>query len=174
MDENSKNQSKISKLVEAGAIKITAKNKDMLSPNQLKRYEAARKEQNIVYFKPKGTGGRFYEFDSETKAPVRKPPMVSGLGRTNGSREERIAEVAQEYRSKANKYKRNPKSESDSSPSGKAYSTELGISLPRRRPAPVATAEQMRALENIKKTKGSSDYRKGGMVLSTVDNRKNK
>ena len=98
--------------------------------------------------------------------------MVSGLGRTNGSREERIAEVAQEYRSKANEYKRNPRSESDSSPSGKAYSTELGMDLPRRRPAPVATAEQMRALENNKKNKGSSDFRKGGMVLSTVDRRK--
>ena len=172
MDENSKNQSKISKLVDKGAIKITGKNKDMLSPSQLKRYEAARQEQNIVYFKPKGIGGRFYEFDSETKAPVRKPPMVSGLGKTNGSREEHIAEVAQEYRSKANEYKRNPRSESDSSSSGKAYSTELGMDLPRRRPAPVATAKQMKALENIKKNKGSSDFRKGGMVLSTVDNRK--
>ena len=37
MDENNKNQSKISKLVDKGAIKITAKNKDMLSPSQLKR-----------------------------------------------------------------------------------------------------------------------------------------
>ena len=59
MDENSKNQSKISKLVDKGAIKITGKNKDMLSPSQLKRYEDARQEQNIVYFKPRGNGGRF-------------------------------------------------------------------------------------------------------------------
>ena len=172
MDENSKDQSKISKLVDKGAIKITAKNKDMLSPSQLKRYEDARQEQNIVYFKPKGSGGRFYEFDSETKAPVRRPSRVAGLGKTGESKAERIAEVAQENRSKANAYRRSPRSESDSSPSGKAYSTELGMDLPRRRPAPAATAEQMRALENSKKNKGSSDFRKGGMVLSTVDRRK--
>ena len=35
------------------------------------------------------------------------------------------------------------------------------------KPKPAATAEQMKKLEN-------KDYRAGGMVLSTVDNRKNK
>ena len=158
-----KNQARISRLVDKGAVKITAKNKKLLSPSQLKRYEEAKQEQNIVYLK----GKRLYEFDSETAKQVKPVGILKAGGARIRGGEEAVKELAREKRSKANLYQRDPKGPSDSSPSGKAYSTELGISLPRRRPSPPATAEQMRRMEN-------KDYRKGGMVISTVDNRRNK
>ena len=157
-----KNQAYISRLVDKGAIKITAKNKNLLSPRQLKRYEEAKEEQNIVYLK----GKKLLEFDSETAKQIKVGKLKAGGARMRGG-EDAVKELRQRIRSEANLHKRDPKGPSDSSPSGKAYSTELGISLPRRRPSPPATAEQMRRMEN-------KDYRKGGMVISTVDNRRNK
>ena len=158
-----KNQSRISKLVDKGAVKITTKNKNLLSATQLKKYEAAKEAQNIVYLK----GKKFLEFDSETAKQVKPVGILKAGGARIRGGEEAVKELTREKRSKANRYKRDPQSSTDSSASGKAYSTELGMKLPRRKPSPPATAEQMKKLEN-------KDYRKGGMVLSTMDNRKNK
>ena len=158
-----KNQSRISKLVDKGAVKITAKNKNLLSAKQLKKYEAAKEEQNIVYLK----GKKLFEFDSETAKQVKSVGLLKAGGARMRGGEDAVQELQQEKRAKANLYKRDPQSSTDSSDSGKAYSTELGMSLPRRKPSPPATAEQMKKLESV-------DYRKGGMVLSTIDNRRNK
>ena len=157
------NQERISKLVDKGALKITAKNKNLLSPSQLKKYEAAKKEQNIVYLK----GKKLFEFDSETAKRIKSVGLLKAGGARMRGGEEAVKELQREKRAKANLYRRDPQSPTDSSASGKAYSTELGMKLPRRKPRPAATAKQMKKLEN-------KDYRAGGMVLSTVDNRKNK
>tara|TARA_R100000742_G_C4266704_1_gene84818 strand:- start:710 stop:1204 length:495 start_codon:yes stop_codon:yes gene_type:complete len=149
LDEKDKRRARIKKLVDRGAVKITAKNKNLLSNTQLKRYEDAKDQQNVVYLK----GKRLYEFDSETSRPVEKVGMLKAGGAKMRGGQEAVDELQKEKRIKANLDKnrfvklRNPRSPTDSSMSGKAYSTALGMSLPRRKPRRAATPAEMRKLE---------------------------
>ena len=69
--------SQLAKIIELELKKIaTAKNKNLLSPSQLEKYEAAKKEQNIVYLK----GKKLFEFDSETAKRIKSVGLLKAGG----------------------------------------------------------------------------------------------
>ena len=114
----------LNKAIDKGAVKITAKNKDdLLSKSKLKRYARIVENQNLAYL----LNNKLLEFDSQTKKPVEHKPMNKPDNKPGGGLDKR--------RAKANEYQSDPRSPVDRSRfTGKAYSTELGISLPRSRP----------------------------------------
>ena len=115
----------LNKAIDKGAVKITAKNKnDLLSKSKLKRYDGIVENQNLAYL----LNNKLLEFDSQTKKQVTQKPLNKLDSKPGKGLDKR--------RAKANEYKSAPKSPVDTSRfTGKAYSTELGIALPRSNPS---------------------------------------
>ena len=135
-----------------GFRKITAAEVKALTDKQKKVYDKIKENQNIAAV-PKGKSRntllnknvRLREFDSETYAKVRQP-LLNIKNKKETTMEKR--------RAKANQYKTNL----DFPGASKGYNTELNMPIPKAKP-------KIAPKENL-------DYRKGGMVFSTVDNRK--
>ena len=153
LDEEDKNRKKFNE----GFRKITKAEVDDLTPKQRKIYDKIIENQNIAAV-PKDKSRnrlinknvRLREFDSETYTKIKRP-LISP------SREKRD-EMMAKRRAEANKFK----TDLNHPGATKGYSTELGMKVPKRNPA-----RRPAPKENL-------DYRVGGMVKSTVDNRKNK
>ena len=135
--------------------KLTKSEVNNLTKGQRKIYDEIIANQNVAAV-PKDNsetlGGRvrLREFDSETYKPVR---LKTILGGKKGG-----AKTRQRRRDKANEYK----TDVNFPGASKGYSTKSGMSIPKRNPARRTAAKE------------STDMRKGGMILSTVDNRKKK
>ena len=135
--------------------KLTKSEVNDLTEGQRKIYDEIIANQNVAAV-PKDNsetlGGRvrLREFDSETYKPVRIKTILGG--KTGG------AKTRQRRRDKANEYKTNVNFPGAS----KGYSTESGMYIPKRNPARRPAPKE------------STDMRKGGIVISTVDNRRNK
>ena len=131
-----KDRKKLNKAIDKGAVKITAKNKNnLLSNSQLKRYDGIVENQNLAYL----LNNKLIEFDSETKKQVTQLPLNKLDSKPGKGLDKR--------RAKANEYKSAPKNPVDTSRfTGKSYSTELGIALPRPGPSRGTTSREKLAM----------------------------
>ena len=147
MDEFSKNRKKFNTKFK----RLTAEDYESLSPRQKRRFDAIKKRKNIPALYIGGSGiikvdRGLTEFDSDTYERV-KTPMINRKEFKN--KQERAAKF-------------------------KNYDADLGFPLPK--PARKTAPSENKAKGGVvsKTSRGASDYRKGGMVLSTVDRRKKK
>jgi len=146
MDEYSKNR----KEFKENFRRLTAKDYDSLSPRQQKRYDAIKERKNIpaIYTQDSGLlkiDRGLAEFDSDTFERVKKPMIKR---KEFNEKQERAAKF-------------------------RNYDTDLGFPLPK--PARKTAPSENKAKGGLAKSRtGTQDYRKGGMVLSTVDRRKKK
>jgi len=147
MDEYSKNRKEFNKKFR----RLTAKDYDSLTPSQQKRYDAIKERKNIPAIYDAGPdvlknlNKGISEFDSETFKRLQKPFLNT---RDFNKKQRRAAKF-------------------------RNYDTDLGFPLPK--PARRTAPSENKAKGGLAKSRtGPQDYRKGGMVLSSTDNRKRK
>ena len=148
MDEFSKNRKDFNTKFK----RLTAKDYESLTARQQKRFDAIKERKNIPAIYDVGGGvlknlsKGIAEFDSETFQRIPKPII-------NQSRFNKEQRRAAKFRN---------------------YDTDLGFPLPK--PARKTAPSENKAKGGVvtKKSRGASDYRKGGMVLSSVNRRKTK
>lgn len=148
MDEFSKNRKEFNTKFK----RLTAKDYESLTPGQQKRFDAIKERKNIPAIYDVGGGvlknlsKSIVEFDSDTFQRINKPIINK---RDFNAKQERAAKF-------------------------RNYDADLGFPLPK--PARKTAPSENKAKGGVvsKTSRGASDYRKGGMVLSTVDRRKKK
>jgi hypothetical protein len=146
MDEYSKNRNKFNTKFK----RITKKEYDSLTPLQKRQYDAIKERKNIPAIYTGGSGiikveRGLAEFDSDTFERVKKPMIKR---KEFNEKQERAAKF-------------------------RNYDTDLGFPLPK--PARKTAPSENKAKGGLAKSRtGPADYRKGGMVLATMDKRKKK